>query len=166
MVKCAMQIWSVGSYSTLLPALLLFAAGCNSRPTCVPVSGKVLIDGEPLKRGAVIFIPSGGRQSSGILDANGQFKLTCFEPDDGALLGAHRIQIYPNESINDTTTKWHAPKKYTDPETSGLTQEITGPTDSIVIELTWKGNTPDKPFIEKAEADDGEEAFAKSRRKK
>jgi hypothetical protein len=165
-VNSAMHIRLDGPFPSLALVALLFAAGCNSRPTCVPVSGKVQIDGEALKCGAVIFIPNGGRQSSGIIDANGQFKLTCFEPDDGALPGTHRIQIYPNESINATTMKWHAPKKYINPETSGLTQEIKGSTDSIVIDLTWKGNTPDKPFIEMSETDAGEEAFAKRRRKK
>lgn len=161
-----MQIRPIRSLSGLLLIGLFVAAGCDSRPKCVPVAGKVLIDGEPLKSGAIIFVPAGGRQSTGIIDANGQFKLTCFEPDDGAIVGAHRIQVCASESINNTTMKWAAPKKYAEANTSGLTQEITGPTDSVVIELTWKGNTPDKPFTEKAESDAGEEAFGRSRRRK
>lgn len=157
---------SVASGWILSLAIVLCAAGCNSRPTCVPVSGKVLIDGEPLTCGAVIFVPTGGRQSSGIIEPDGQFKLTCFKADDGALIGTHRIQVIASETINNTTMKWHAPKKYAEQQTSGLTQEIKGPTDSVVIDLTWKGNTPDKPFIERSEADAGEEAFGRSRRKK
>lgn len=148
----------------LLLLLLLCAAGCDSRPKRVPVSGKVLIDGEPLKYGAVVFVPEGGRQSSGILDENGNFKLTCFEPGDGALIGKHQIQVLAGEAINNTTTKWYAPKKYSDRNASELVQEITGPTHSIVIQLTWKGSTPNKPFTERSETSAGEEAFGRRRR--
>jgi hypothetical protein len=130
------------------------------------VSGKVLIDGEPLRYGAVIFVPKGGRQSTGTIDPNGQFKLTCFQPNDGAIVGSHRIQVCASESINNTTIKWYAPKKYAELQTSGLTQEIEDSTDSVVIELTWKGSTPGKPFTETSESDAGEEAFGKTRRKK
>jgi hypothetical protein len=130
---------------------LLFAimAGCgDGRPTRVPVSGKVLIDGEPLKFGAVIFVPENGRSSAGNLDDNGHFTLTCFTPGDGALLGKHKIQVFGSDVINNTTTRVHAPKKYGDLQNSGLVQEINGPTDSVVINLTWKGNVPDKPYTE------------------
>ena len=161
-----MQFGSAYSFLSLSLTVMFFAAGCDSRPARVQVSGKVLIDGEPLKYGAVDFVPEKGRQASGILDANGYFTLTCFEPGDGALIGKHQIQILAGDAINDTTTKWYAPKKYADRRTSGLVQEIKDPTDSLVINLTWKGNTPDKPFTEHAEADPGEAAFGRARRKK
>jgi hypothetical protein len=161
-----MQFRSVGFFFSLPLLVLLFATGCDSRPTRVPVSGKVLIDGEPLKFGAVVFVPDGGRQSAGIIDDTGNFKLTCFDPDDGALVGTHTIQVLASESLNNTTIQWHAPKKYADRRTSKLVQEIKDQTDSVVINLTWKGNTPDKPFTEHAEADVGEEAFGRSRRRK
>ena len=161
-----MHFASACSFLSLTLTVLLFAGGCDSRPTRVQVSGKVLIDGEPLKYGAVDFVPEKGRQASGILDTNGNFTLTCFEPGDGALIGKHEIQILAGDAINDTTTKWYAPKKYADRRTSGLVQEIKDPTDSLVINLTWKGNTPDKPFTERAAADPGEAAFGRARRKK
>jgi hypothetical protein len=157
-----MHIRAVGYWMSV--AIAVLAAGCDSRPTCVPVSGQVLIDGEPLKFGAIMFVPDEGRQSSGMVDASGHFKLTCFQAGDGALPGTHRIHIYPNESINNTTMKWHAPKKYTDISTSGLTQTIDEPTDSLLIELTWKGSTPDKPFIERSDAAADDDAYLKSRR--
>jgi hypothetical protein len=149
-----------------LLAVLFLAVGCDSRPARVPVSGKVLIDGEPLQFGAVVFVPEGGRQSSGIIDDNGRFQLTCFEPGDGALVGKHHIQVLASEALNNTTVKWHAPKKYSDRRTSGLNEEIKGTTNSIVINLTWKGSTPDKPFVERSETSAAEEAFGRSRRKR
>ena len=100
----------VDSFLRLSVVVLIFVAGCDSRPMRVQVSGKVLIDGEPLKYGAVEFVPDKGRQSTGIIDSNGNFKLTCFEPGDGALIGTHHVQVLANDSINNTTTKWYAPK--------------------------------------------------------
>jgi hypothetical protein len=134
--------------STLMLFAFVALIGCDNRPRRVPVSGKVLIDGEPLKFGAVVFVPEGGRSSSGTLDSNGHFVLTCFSPNDGALLGKHAIQVFGQETINDTTARIHAPKRYGDLKLNGLTEEIKGPTDSVVINLTWQGNVPDKPYRE------------------
>ena len=132
-----------------LAFLLVVATGCSDgRPKRVPVSGKVLIDGEPLKFGAVMFVPDTGRASSGTLNADGHFVLTCYSDNDGALIGTHKVQVFGQETINNTTARIHAPKKYGDLKNSGLSQEISGPTDSVVIKLTWKGNVPDKPYTE------------------
>jgi hypothetical protein len=65
-------------------------------------------------------------------------------------LGEHRITVDACEKIGRTELKWHAPKKYTDVATSGLTQKIAGPTSSLVIKLSWDGG---KPFIENVEAE-------------
>ncbi len=119
---------------------LVLAVGCNDgRPARVPVSGQVLIDGQPLTRGYVMFAPTDSRPSAGQLDAEGRFKLTCYEPGDGAVTGHHKVAVISKEPINDETVRWHAPKKYADASSSGLEQEITGPTDSVKIELTWGG---------------------------
>lgn len=139
-----------GRFARRAPALVVFAlglvaAGCNRNPTRVPVSGQVLIDGEPLVHGQVAFIPESGRPSSGVLDEQGRFTLSSFAPNDGAALGVHQIAVIAQEALSDTETKWHAPKKYANHETSGLTWEITGPTDSVVINLSWEGG---KPFVE------------------
>ncbi len=116
------------------------ATGCGDhRPTRVPVSGQVLIDGKPLDYGFVRFTPLDSRAATGALDKEGRFKLTCFEPNDGAVTGHHIVTVMGQEPIGETILKWHAPKKYADPSTSGLTQEIAGPTDNIVINLTWDG---------------------------
>src|SRR4029078_12895844 len=77
--------------------LLIAIPGCDKHPTRVPVSGQVLIDGEPLKYGAVVFVPESGRSSIGTLDERGHFSLTCFTPKDGALLGKHKVQVLANE---------------------------------------------------------------------
>lgn len=125
--------------------LVLFLSGCGDRPTLVPVSGRVLIDGQPLTYGSVRFLPPNSRLSSGSLDSEGRFTLTCMVEGDGAVLGPHAVEVLAMEHISDTKMKWLVPKKYSDASTSGLTREITGPTEDVLIELTWDGG---KPFIE------------------
>ena len=143
----------VYKHTVLLSVAMMLAlgavAGCSDgRPERVPVSGRVLIDGKPLKYGTVEFVPQGGRMSSGALDADGHFALSCFTPNDGALIGKHQVQIRADEQINDVTMRVHAPRKYGILGASGLSEEIKGPTDSVVIKLTWQGNVPDKPYTE------------------
>jgi hypothetical protein len=117
----------------------------------VPVSGRVLIDGKPLDYGYVRFIPANARPSGGRLDGNGRFTLSCFEDNDGAVPGLHKIAIVSCEPLSETEAIWYSPKKYAECATSGLEQLIEGPTDSIVINLTWDGG---KPFLEEEPSGD------------
>jgi hypothetical protein len=70
---------------------------------------------------------------------------TCFEGQDGAVPGRHAIEVSATEPVGSTAMRWHVPKKYANFRTSGLTQEINGPTDNLTVELTWAGG---KPFVE------------------
>ena len=125
----------------------LALVGCgDGRPERLEVSGQVLIDGKPLTYGSVRFVPKGARASSGRLDENGRFTLTCFGAEDGVVPGVHRVEVNAAESLSGTKNYWHAPKKYARFRTSPLKQEITESTDSLVINLTWDGG---KPFTEK-----------------
>jgi len=127
-------------------AMLIATAGCrDSRPERVPVSGQVLIDGKPLGYGFIRLVPEDARPATGELDADGRFTLKTFEDGDGAVLGTHPVMILAAEQISARKQRWHAPKKYSDAKTSGLTATIDGPTDSLLIELSWEGG---KPFIE------------------
>ena len=144
------QVARVNSLATrLLIALLLCiptVVGCgDGRPQRLSVSGRVLIDGEPLTHGFVRFVPKGARPSTGKLDSEGKFTLTCYGDNDGVVPGIHRVEVDGAESISETQNRWHAPKKYARYKTSGLTQEITESTDSLTIDLTWDGG---KPFVE------------------
>lgn len=144
-------------------AAIVGACGCSDRPATVPVSGKVQIDDQPLKFGSIVFVPENGRQSSGTLDSEGKFSLTCYETNDGAMLGKHRIQVFASETINNTTVRVHAPKKYGDLQQSGLSEQIDSPRDDIAINLTWAGNNPSKPYTEKqsSAADEGLRVYKK-----
>ena len=131
----------------LLMCLMLAVAGCrDGRPTRVSVSGFVLIDGQPLKRGVIKFVPAGGRPSVGNIEAGGRFTLTCYDGGDGAIPGTHRVQVSANRVISNTKIEWYAPTKYADFRTSELRVEITEPVDDLRIELSSGGQK--LPFIE------------------
>ena len=127
-------------------AMLVACAGCgDGRPTRVPVAGQVLIDGQLVAHGGILFVPEGARPSGSRLDKDGRFVLECYDGNDGAVLGTHRVEVAASEPLGPTRIRWHAPKKYADYKTSELVEEITGPTDSLVINLTWAGG---KTFVE------------------
>ena len=121
-------------------------AGCSDgRPTRVAVSGKVLIDGKPLTTGIVQLVPDDARPAAGKLDSEGRFTLTSYDGDDGVVLGTHRVMVAAKEMISESKAKWLTPPKYADLRSSGLSVEITEPTDDLTIELTWDGG---KPFVQ------------------
>ena len=130
-----------------LPLTVVALVGCSDgRPGRVSLSGQVLIDGKPLTYGSVRFVPNDARPSVAKLDAEGRFTLSCYGEKDGIIPGVHRVQVNAAEWISDNQRKWHAPPKYFRFQTSGLTQEISESTESLVINLTWDGG---KPFVER-----------------
>jgi len=138
-LRCLVQVSCAAS-------LLIVLTGCgDGRPARVAVSGRVLIDGEPLTLGIVQFVPEGARPSAGKIGQEGHFTLTCYDGDDGIVPGTHRVMISAKEMISESQAKWLAPPKYADFRKSGLSFEITEPTDDLTIELTWDGG---KPFVQ------------------
>jgi hypothetical protein len=155
----ARRFCSFASYTCLILWLVtLFGCG-DGRPKRVPVSGKVLIDGQPLSYGIVRFVPADDRPSAGILDQDGHFTLTCYEQSDGAVVGNHQVAVSADERLSESRVRWHAPKKYSDYKLSGLRQEILDTNNDVTINLTWDGS---KPFDE---IDDAAEIEPKLKKK-
>ena len=124
--------------------------GCdNGRPKRVKVAGHVRIDGQPLEQGYVSFFPTTGRPGGGQLGEGGAYSVTMYETDDGLPPGKYAVSISGTEIISDESQRWHAPKKYADPTSSGFKVEIDQPTDSMDFELTWQGENPGEPFVER-----------------
>ena len=125
--------------------LIAWATGCSRGPEIVPVSGKVLYNGEPLKFGGVMFQPNAGQPARAAIQPDGTFVLTTDSLSDGATVGRNRVRVtcYDSQNPNATPSEGEAalgrlliPKKYTDIDTSGIEIDIPrGGKSDIVIEL-------------------------------
>lgn len=82
-------------------------AGCgpeHGRDTA-PVSGVITLDGKPLANAKVTFQPKGGGPSSaGFTNASGEYTLTGFKGDPGAVVAEHRVLIYSAGTVGNTDT--------------------------------------------------------------
>jgi hypothetical protein len=80
-------------------AAAALATGCSG-PKLVPVTGRVTLNGRPLKNVRVEFHPdpdqgTAGPSSSAVTDDDGRFTLTCPSRDNapGAVVGHHRVVL-------------------------------------------------------------------------
>lgn len=94
------RFWMRLGLVTCLAALAPLV-GCQ-RPAfpVAPVHGKVMIDGQPLTEGKVMFAPiaqGGGMESGkpafGPLQGDGSFVLSTYSDNDGAVVGEHWVSI-------------------------------------------------------------------------
>lgn len=124
--------------------------GCgDGRPTRVPVSGSVMIDGKPLTSGSVFVIPEKARPAIGLIDKNGRFVLRTYDGEDGCVVGKHRIAVTATEAIGNRGVRWLAPKKYSDVTTSGLEITVENANKDAKLELSWGGGKPFEEYFEK-----------------
>ena len=138
----------------LLLSALAFASGCSkSGPELFTVSGTVTLQGKPLPNVIVTFIPDGeGKSASGTGDEEGNYKLSTFAPNDGALAGKYRVAIMPKdpppmagEAVSSPGASAGKAKKYTPPfparyglpKDSGLTASV-GPDGANMFNFDLK----------------------------
>ena len=129
-------------------SLALSGCGDNSGPRLAQVTGTVTYQGKPLPGAYVGFAPEkpGERAASGSTDSQGQYRLTTFTNFDGAVLGKHKVMIRAEEPPDDPTKaadditlkrgKLLTPRKYTDPETSGLSADVADQHNVINFDLS------------------------------
>jgi hypothetical protein len=117
---------------------IVTVSGCSGSnlPPVGQVGGVVTLDGQPLTKGHVQFMPDSskgtkGRMAVGLIGADGRFKLTAFKPGDGALVGFHKVVIICEEDmpafdpkVAPPPPKSLIPVRYTDANTSGFTAEV------------------------------------------
>lgn len=148
---------------TVLGLLVVVLAGCgDGRPERVKVSGKVLIDGKPIRHGIVQVLPKGQRAATGRIGEDGSFTLSCYEPEDGCIPGTHEVIVDGRKSINLLKTEWHAPKTFAQPGVAGLTITVDEPTDDLVLDFKSPGGNRFEPFVETARGGPSEAAMIKA----
>jgi hypothetical protein len=116
--------------------MLAALAGCGNDAEVARVDGVVRMDGNPLTRGTVRFLPSAGRTAEGKIQPDGTFTLGTFGDSDGALIGTHQVAIIayepsrraagrpPDFTVASPKIKPLVPMKYMAPGTSGLVFEV------------------------------------------
>ncbi len=106
--------------------------GCGRGDKLTPVHGHVFYRGQPLAGGTIVFTPDaerGGRGplACGEIGADGGFTLHTGETI-GTVAGWHRVTVAPPSPAASpgpaTTPVLELPRKYSDPEQSGLLREV------------------------------------------
>jgi hypothetical protein len=85
-------------------ATCLTLSGCtgSDRPAIAPVRGQVTLDGKPIAGATVVFLCQGApRPAVGITDSSGNFQLTTFEQNDGAVVGTHVVAVKKSASLSE-----------------------------------------------------------------
>jgi len=119
--------WRFRGLVLVVVALLCGCSGSNrDRVPVHPVTGKVLVDGQPPEGATVVFHPVSSTEEmahkpAARVQADGTFQVTTYEAHDGAPAGEYVV-----------TVTWSAPPtpdrlggKYSDPETSQLQVTVT-----------------------------------------
>ena len=129
--------------------ILLPLAGCggSDRLPTAKVSGTVTLDGNPLPKGRISFVPQdgSGRPASGQIAGDGSFVLGTYEESDGAVLGRHKVSLVAREERgalppDDGGAKSLIPESYGNVATSGLAFDVTADGDNVFhIELSSQG---------------------------
>jgi hypothetical protein len=128
----------VQKYFCFVIALSLTGAGCNRAEfTVAPVHGKITVDDKPLEQGKVMFTPisaadqNPGKPAFGSIEKNGDYRLTTFTTDDGAVVGEHWATIINvGEEVPDGVPEF---SRLTSPE---KVKVVAGNDNQIDIKLT------------------------------
>jgi hypothetical protein len=127
-------------FAVAVTSLLVALPGCEGGPSYATVSGRVTLDGKPLAKASVTFIPVpppgsqvAGDAASGVTDENGMYTLKTFTSKgwkDGVQVGKHRVAISQQETRGEgdrSVTIQRLPKKYN--ETTELTADVAAGTN-------------------------------------
>lgn len=113
----------------LTVTLCMILSGCGeSLPPTAPVKGKVTLNGQPLPNASVNFYPEEGKVANGVTDDAGNFTLSTFDPNDGAIIGKHKATV-------------------TIVNTAEIPEEIPDDYDYTASGSAEKSNTPNIPEL-------------------
>lgn len=137
--------------AAVVAVLVAISAGCGNG--LVPAEGLVLLDGSPVVGATVTFIPQGpGRPASARTGPDGRFVASLPAGAPGVPPGDYRVVVMllkqqsPNAAGGadaDTASgeggppvEYLVPKRYSDPETSGLSAALARGARDLSFELS------------------------------
>lgn len=120
--------------SLLASSAFLFLSGCrNSDDVLHPVAGQVLVDGKPLTKGDIAFVPDHAKGNThlpfgmGKIGPDGRYVLKTYQ-QDGLKSGWYKVMILATENEPQENPSWVpiwlVPVRLTKPETTDLSVEV------------------------------------------
>ena len=130
----------------------IFTSGCSKGTGLTEVEGTVKLQGKPLGKVMVEFLPdvdraTTGPRSSATTDSQGRYKLVCDDQRPGAVVGHHRVLLRDLLPYDDLPKGGGAdlskarpsriPARYQDAAQTPLRKEVKGPApQTINLEIT------------------------------
>ena len=154
-----MRTVSVAISVPMVLLLSLALAGCSSGrdpalPPLVKVKGVVTLDGAPLSRVAVTFIPVGttrGGRCHGFTNASGVYELVTEQDEKGAAVGEYKVlcnkwvqadgsDFPPDSKVSpmEAGAKEKFPPRYSQEETTELKANVSTGGADVDFQLTTK----------------------------
>lgn len=144
------RLFPVGPLFAL--GMLSLSAGCGSgdRVEVYPTKGVVMFNGEPMMGGgAISFVPLDnqmGKAAGGMIDKEGKFTMSTYDPDDGSMAGKFRVIVVQStveeiETVGDTDAEG----------AEDTSAEFTVPVDKR-IPFTY-ADTANSPLMTEVKAD-------------
>jgi hypothetical protein len=136
----------------LCGATVFLLAGCGRGETTIPVQGKVLVDGQPLTLGTVIFTPDAAKGNAslheprGKLDANGIYRASQTKDHAGVAPGWYKISISAQKLMDPKDPFSYQsviPTKFAHPETSGLALDVVANPAPGAYDITLSAKDPE-----------------------
>jgi hypothetical protein len=139
-----MNLTAVQYWAMVIGGLIMVTAGCGKKVAPPPplglVTGVVTLDGQPLSKASVSFVPTGpqGHGAHGFTDEAGRYEVTYDADHAGAVVGSHRVEIRTggegyDKDGNFFESKERLPAKYH--SQSRLTAEVVAGPNDINFEL-------------------------------
>jgi hypothetical protein len=137
-------------------AAAMLAVGCGKGSGLVPVSGRVMLDGQPVKQMVVTFTPVGDTPGLGALGHtgdDGHFTLTDARGETGAYVGEYKVYFYPGAAGAKTDDpgvdvvtpprRTNVPAIYLDGNQTPLRAKVPpgGGTIEVILTKSGKGAT-------------------------
>lgn len=131
----------------LVGSACLLATGCGGNSNLASVRGTVTLNGQPLSKAFLTFIPQGGAGSPsyGKTDESGRYEMRFTDSDYGAWLGRNLVRISTADAISpEKTIPERVPPAYN--KNSDLYRTVEKGKNQFDFELQSDGIVEDRPY--------------------